>query len=359
LGLAKELYFREILSHEDKCLQKLEREASLMKTLITGASGFIGSAVARELLHAGHEVRALLRPTSNRRNLEGLEIETVFGCLEDPESLEKALAGCENLFHVAADYRLWVPNPDDMYRTNVEGTRNIMRAALKTGIERVVYTSSVATLGLLKDGSPADETTPVTLEDMIGHYKRSKFLAEGEVRRMIEEQGLPAVIVNPSTPVGPRDAKVTPTGNMILQAASGRMPAYVDTGLNMVHVEDVAHGHLLAFEYGKIGQRYILGGSNMTLKEILTELSQVTGCPEPRFRLMHDLVLPVAYLMEGWARLTRGGEPLVTVDGVRLAKKRMYFSTEKARLELGLNSRPIMDGLRDAVQWFRENGYLH
>ena len=330
-----------------------------MKTLITGGSGFIGSAVVRELLRAGHEVRALLRPTSDPRNLEGLEVETVLGRLEDRESLEKALAGCENLFHVAADYRLWVPNPEDMYRTNVDGTRNIMQAALKAGVGRIVYTSSVATLGLLKDGSPADETTPVTLEDMIGHYKRSKFLAEGEVRRMIEEQGLPAVIVNPSTPVGPRDAKVTPTGNMILQAASGRMPAYVDTGLNMVHVEDVAHGHMLAFDYGKIGQRYILGGSNMTLKEILTDLSHVTGCPEPRFRLKHDLVLPVAYLMEGWARLTRGGEPLVTVDGVRLAKKRMYYSTEKARQELGLNSRPIMDALRDAVQWFRENGYLH
>ncbi len=330
-----------------------------MKTLITGGSGFIGSAVVRELLRAGHEVRALLRPTSDPRNLEGLEVETVLGRLEDRDSLEKALAGCENLFHVAADYRLWVPNPEEMYRTNVDGTRNIMQAALKAGVGRIVYTSSVATLGLLKDGSPADETTPVTLEDMIGHYKRSKFLAEGEVRRMIEEQGLPAVIVNPSTPVGPRDAKVTPTGNMILQAASGRMPAYVDTGLNMVHVEDVAHGHMLAFDYGKIGQSYILGGSNMTLKEILTDLSHVTGCPEPRFRLKHDLVLPVAYLMEGWARLTRGGEPLVTVDGVRLAKKRMYFSTEKARQELGLNSRPIMDALRDAVQWFRENGYLH
>ena len=225
-----------------------------MKTLITGASGFVGSALLRQLIQAEHEVRALVRPNSDRRNLAGLSVEIVTGDLNDRASLGRALAGCNALFHVAADYRLWVPRPKEIYKTNVDGTLNIMLAAAKAGVERIVYTSSVATLGLTSDGSAADEKTPVTLADIIDHYKRSKFLAEAEVRRLVDEQGLPAVIVNPSTPIGPRDVKCTPTGRMILHAASGRMPAYVDTGLNLVHVDDVAMGHLLAFEHGKIGQ---------------------------------------------------------------------------------------------------------
>jgi dihydroflavonol-4-reductase len=329
-----------------------------MKILITGASGFVGSAVARHLLVCGHEVRALVRPQSDRRNLEGLALELVNGDLKDPASLGRAVKGCEALFHVAADYRLWVREPEDMYKTNVEGTRNLMLAAARAGVERIVYTSSVATMGHLSDGTPADEKTPVTLEDMIGHYKRSKFIAEAEVCRLARESGLPIVTVNPSTPVGPRDVKPTPTGRMILQAAAGRMPAYVDTGLNLVHVDDVARGHLLAFERGRAGERYILGGRNMTLKQILHELADLTGRPAPRVRLPHNLILPVAYAVESFARLSRGGEPFITVNGVRLAKKRMFFSDEKARKELGYDPGPVNRALKDAVDWFRDNGYL-
>ena len=329
-----------------------------MKTLITGASGFVGSAVLLKLLQAGHDVRALLRPNSDRRNLAGLSVEVIIGDLNSRASLDRALAGCDVLFHVAADYRLWVPKPKEIYDTNVGGTLNIMLAAAKAGLERIVYSSSVATLGTTPDGSPADETTPVTLDDMIGHYKRSKYLAEAEVFRLINEKGLPAVIVNPSTPVGPRDIRPTPTGKMILQAASGHMPAYVDTGLNLVHVDDVALGHLLALEHGKTGQRYILGARNMTLKEILIELAKITGKPGPRIRLPCNLVLPVAYLSEAYARLAGSGEPLVTVDGVRLAKKRMFFSTEKAKRELGYSTRPVSEALHSAVDWFRQNEYL-
>lgn len=328
-----------------------------MRTLVTGATGFIGSAVVRQLLHAGHDVRALVRPGSNRRNLDGLPVDIVPGDLMDTSSLSHALKGCAVLFHVAADYRLWVPRPDAMYATNVGGTRNVMLAALAAGVERVIYTSSVATLGHKIDGSPADETTPSHRDGKVIHYKRSKFLAEEEVRRLFRERGLPAVIVNPSTPVGPRDIKPTPTGRVIVEAASGRMPAYVDTGLNLVHVDDVAAGHLLALERGKTGERYILGAKNMTLKNILDEISRITGRPAPRVRLPHDLVLPFAVLSEGWARLSRGKEPRATVDGVRMARRRMFFSSEKAKFELGFHPRPVGEGLRDAVEWFRSNGY--
>ncbi len=263
-----------------------------MNTLITGASGFVGSAVLRQLIAAGHTVRALVRPNSDRRNLIGLSVEIVTGDLTDRRSLDRALTGCSFLFHVAAIYRLWVPHPEEIYKTNVTGTHDIMLAAANAGIKRIVYTSSVATLGLPSDGSPADESTPASLKDMVGHYKRSKFLAEAEVKRLADEEGLPVVIVNPSTPVGPRDLKPTPTGRLILDAALGRMPAYVDTGLNFVHVDDVAIGHLLAFDHGKIGDRYILGAQNMTLKEILTELAMLTGRRPPKIRLPHNLVLP-------------------------------------------------------------------
>jgi dihydroflavonol-4-reductase len=329
-----------------------------MKTLITGASGFVGSAVLRQLIAAGHTVRALVRPNSDRRNLAELPVEIVTGDLTDRASLDRALLGCSELFHVAAVYRLWVPQPQEIYDTNVTGTRNLMIAAANAAVRRIVYTSSVATLGLTSDGSPADEDTPVSLADMIGHYKRSKFLAEAEVKKLVEEQGLPVVIVNPSTPVGPRDIKPTPTGRIIVDALSGRIPAYVDTGLNLVHVDDVAVGHLLAFERGTIGERYVLGAQNMTLKEILTELAAITGGQAPRIRLPHNLVLPIAYVSEAWARLTHGNEPRLTLAGVRLAKKKMFFSSEKAKRVLGYNPRPIEEALRDAVDWFRRNGYI-
>ncbi len=327
-------------------------------TLITGATGFVGSAVLRRLVRAGHKVRALVRQDSDRRNLEGVPAEVCVGDLTDRASLDRALSGCSVLFHVAADYRLWVPQPRAVYECNVNGTRNIMTAAAQAGVSRIVYTSSVATLGLTADGTPADEETPVSLSDMIGHYKRSKFMAEAEVQRMAKEQRLPVVIVNPSTPVGPRDIKPTPTGRVIVDAASGRMPAYVDTGLNLVHVDDVAAGHLLALERGKVGERYILGAVNLTLKQILWELAAMTGRKAPRVRLPHNLVLPLAYVNEAWTWITRGKEPRITRVGVRLAKKRMFFSTQKARRVLGFQPRPVEEGLREAVEWFRANGYI-
>ena len=328
-----------------------------MTVLVTGASGFVGSAVARCLIDAGFDVRVLVRPDSDRRNIEGLAVEVAAGDLTDGNSLARAVDGCRALFHVAADYRLWVPDPAPMFRVNVDGTRHLMQAALAAGVERIVYTSSVATLGSRRDGQPADEDTPSTVADMIGAYKRSKFLAEAEVRRMIEDDGLPAVIVQPSAPVGPRDVKPTPTGRMILEAAMGRMPAYVDTGLNVVHVDDVARGHLLAFEKGVVGERYILGGEDMSLKHILVEIAAITGRPAPRVRLPHNLILPIALVAEAWTRLRGGGEPFVTVDGVRMAKKRMYFSSAKARRDLGYGARPARQALADAIAWFRENGY--
>ncbi len=329
-----------------------------MKTLITGATGFVGSAVARQLIKAGHRVRALIRAESDQKNLCGLDLETVTGNLTDRPSLDRALAGCSILFHVAADYRLWAPRPREIYDVNVIGTRNIMTAAARAGVSRIVYTSSVATLGLNRNGVPADENTPVSLADMVGDYKRSKFLAEAEVKRLADEEGLPVVIVNPSTPVGPRDIKPTPTGRIIVDAASGRMPAYVDTGLNLVHVDDVAVGHLLALESGKVGERYVLGAVNLSLKEILAEIAAVVGRKPPRVRLPRNLLLPVAYLSEAWARVTGGDEPRVTVVAVRLAKKKMFFTAEKAERVLRFKPRPIQEALRDAVAWFQENEYL-
>ncbi len=328
-----------------------------MKALVTGATGFVGSSVARLLLHEGFEVRALVRSTSTLSNLEGLDVEIVRGDLTHYESVRSAVKGCSCVFHVAADYRLWVPRPDEIYRNNVQGTVNVMEAALEAGVNRVVYTSSVATLGLKPDGSPADEDTPVSLSDMIGHYKRSKYLAEEAVRKMVEERGLDAVIVNPSTPAGPRDIKPTPTGRMILEAAQGKMPAYVDTGLNMVHVDDVAMGHLLAYRRGRAGERYILGAENMTLKQILEAIAEIAGRTPPRISLPHGLVLPVAHVAEAWARIS-GREPMVTVDGVRLARKKMFFSAKKAMRQLGYQPGPARKALEDAVNWFRSRGLL-
>ncbi|MBP9021305.1 MAG: NAD-dependent epimerase/dehydratase family protein [Syntrophobacterales bacterium] len=328
-----------------------------MKTLITGATGFVGSAVLRKLVSVGHDVRALVRPQSDRRNLLELPIEIVHGDLRDRSSLEKAVKGCSVLFHVAADYRFWVPRPDELYEVNVTGSRNIVLAAADAGVERIVYTSSVAVLGSNKDESPADEETPVTLAHMIGHYKRSKFLAEAEIRELVKSRGLPVVIVNPSTVVGPRDIKPTPSGRMIIDAASGRMPAYVDTGLNFVHVEDVAEGHLLALERGRVGERYILGGANLTLKEALSEIASIAGRKPPRIRLPHNLVLVVAAIAEAWSKVS-GKEPWVNLTSVRLARKKMYFSTEKAQRELGYRPRSIRDAFHDAIDWYRRHGYI-
>lgn len=328
-----------------------------MKTLVTGATGFVGAAVARRLLEAGHQVRALVRKHSNTRNLQGLEVEAVIGDLRDRASLDDAVWGCRALFHVAADYRLWARDPASLYASNVEGTVNLMRAALRAGVERIVYTSSVATLGLNADGTPADEETPVSLEDMIGDYKRSKFLAEGKVRQMVLEEGLPAIIVNPSTPMGPGDVKPTPTGKVILDAAAGRLPAFVDTGLNVVHVDDVAAGHLLAFQRGAAGERYILGGEDMSLENILAQVAEVMGRKPPRLKLPHSLVLPLARGSEFWARIF-GGDPFATVDGVRMSRKHMYFSSRKAEEKLGYGHRSSAEAIRDAVDWFRKYGYL-
>lgn len=327
-----------------------------MTVLVTGATGFVGSAVARRLLAEGLPVRALVRGGTDCRNLDGLGVEAVDGDLLDEPSLRRAVRGCEAVFHVAADYRLWVPDPDRMHLINVSGTRALMLAALDAGVSRIVHTSSVATLGLLPDGE-ADEDTPSALDDMIGPYKRTKFLGEQEVRRLVAERGLPAVIVNPSTPVGPRDIRPTPTGRMIADAAAGRMPAYVDTGLNIVHVDDVAEGHWLAYRHGRVGQRYILGGDNLMLRDILAIIASLTNRPPPVIRLPHRALLPVAYAMEAFARVSgAGAEPLVTVDGVRLSRKRMFFRSDRAKAQLGYHPRPAAEALADAVAWFRGHG---
>jgi dihydroflavonol-4-reductase len=329
------------------------------KALVTGASGFVGSAVAKALTGRGVAVRLLVRSTSNRRNLSdlGAGTEIAIGSLEDPDSLRTALAGCQALFHVAADYRIWVPDPEAMMRTNVEGTRSLMREAIAAGVKRVVYTSSVATLGLKHDGTAADEDTPNSPGDIVGPYKRSKFEAERVVRRMVADDGLAAVIVNPSTPVGPRDVRPTPTGRIIVEAASGRMPAYVDTGLNLVHVDDVAAGHLLAFEHGRIGERYILGGDNLTLAEMLAGIANLAGRKPPRVRLPTAPLFPLALVAEGVARLT-GREPFLTRDGLRMAAKLMFFSSAKAERELNYRHRAAVAGLEDALTWFRNAGYV-
>jgi dihydroflavonol-4-reductase len=328
-----------------------------MAALVTSATGFVGAAVARALLAEGRRVKALVRSGSDRRNLAGLDLETLEGSLEDHASLARAVKGSQALYHVAADYRLWVPDPAAMYRANVDGTRALMQAALEAGVERIVYTSSVATLGIDPDGAPSDETTPVSLADMIGPYKRSKFLAEEAVSELIAKRGLPCVIVNPSTPVGPRDRKPTPTGRVVLEAAKGHVPAYVDTGLNLVHVDDVAAGHLLAYARGRVGERYILGGDNLSLKDMLTEIARLTGGRPPLCRIPRRLLYPVAAAAEAWGRLT-GREPLTTLDGLRMAKKRMFFSSAKAIAALGYKPRPAGEGLAAAIGWFREAGYL-
>jgi dihydroflavonol-4-reductase len=327
-----------------------------MKALVTGATGFVGAAVTRALLAAQWQVRVLTRPQSDRSNLQGLNVEPVAGDLTDAASLLRAAQGCEALFHVAADYRLGARDPRELYHNNVEGTRNVLTAARAAAVKRMVYTGSVATVGLPADGRPGDESTPVALENMIGHYKRSKFLAE-EVARDAARDGASVVIVSPSTPVGPGDVKPTPTGQLVLDAAAGRMPAYVDTGLNIVHVDDVAAGHLLAYAHGRSGERYILGGEDMTLREILTQIATLVGRRPPRIRLPYGAVLPMAYIAEGFAKIT-GRSGRLTLEGVRMSRKLMFFSSAKAMRELGYSWRAPVLAFEDAIRWFRDTGRL-
>ena len=323
---------------------------------VTGGTGFVGSAVVRALLAAGFGVRALVRRNSSRANLDGLKVELVEGDMRDPDAVRSAAKGVRYVFHVAADYRLWAPDPEEILQANVEGTRIVMEAARAAGVERVVYTSSVATLKPSHDGEPADETARLSESEAIGAYKRSKIVAERLVEGMIGE-GLPAVIVNPSAPVGPRDRRPTPTGRMIVEAASGRIPAFVDTGLNLVHVDDIADGHVAALRHGRIGERYILGGQNMTLAELLGKIARLTGRSPPRIKLPRWPIYPIAFAAEAMARLTKR-EPFVTLDGLRMSEYLMYFTSAKAERELGYRPRPAEEGIRDAIRWFREAGYL-
>jgi dihydroflavonol-4-reductase len=327
-----------------------------MRAFATGGTGFIGGAVVRHLLAAGHEVRTLVRPGADTHQLDGLPVQRVEGDLRDAESLRRSIAGCNWVFHVAALYSYWGYRWEDFYQVNVEGTRRVLQAARDAGVQRIVYTSSVAVLGIPKDGSPGTEETPSTLADMIGDYKRSKFLAE-EVAGDFAHQGLPVVIVNPSTPVGVGDHKPTPTGKIIVDFLNGRMPAYVDTGLNIVDVEDVAAGHLLAAERGRVGERYILGGENLTLKQVLDILAELSGWPPLRIRIPHTVALAWAYVDVALARLNSRHTPSATPETVCLARKHMYFDPGKAVRELGLPQTPAREALRKAVEWYRAHGY--
>ncbi|MBJ6800516.1 hopanoid-associated sugar epimerase [Geomonas propionica] len=327
-----------------------------MRAFVTGATGFIGASIVRELLKDGWQVRVLVRPGSDRRNLAGLDLELHEGDLSERQSLVKALAGCDLLFHAAADYRLWTRTPQAMYDANVLGTRNILSAALAAGVGKVVYTSSVGTLGNPGDGTPGNEETAVDFVDMVGDYKKSKFLAERAAESYLEK-GLPLVIVNPSTPVGPMDVKPTPTGKIIVDFLNGKMPAYLDTGLNLIDVEACARGHLLAAQKGRIGQKYILGNRNLTLAEIFEMLSALTGLKAPRVKLPYYPILWAAYANHALSLVTRR-EPLIPLAGVQMARKFMYFDSGKAQAELGLPQTPVEDALERAVKWFKDNGYV-
>jgi dihydroflavonol-4-reductase len=325
--------------------------------LVTGASGFVGSAVARKLVEAGFSVRALVRGTSPRAHLAGLGLDFFEGDLRDRKSVERAIAGMRYAFHVAADYRLWARDPSEIFASNVEGTRNLMEEAMRAGVERVIYTSSVATIALRTDGMAADETSPLREDQGIGAYKRSKIAAERLVEAMVAERGLAAVIVNPSTPIGPGDVRPTPTGRIIIEAAKGRIPAFIDTGLNLVHVDDVASGHLAALRHGKIGERYILGGQDVLFSQMLRDIAGLVGRRAARVRLPWRALIPVAFVAEAVANVT-GREPFATLDGVYMAKYRMFFASTKAEQELGYRSRRYTEGIDDAVRWFRDAGYL-
>ncbi len=330
-----------------------------MTTLVTGATGFVGSHVARQLVIAGHSVRILVRKSSNLQALEGTRMEAFEGDLRDAGSLERAMKGIRRVFHVAADYRLWTRHPEEIYESNVEGTRKLLEAAGRAGVERVVYTSTVATIAVAQPHAGAalpNEATPAELAQMIGHYKRSKYLAELEAIKAAGA-GIPVVIVNPTAPVGPGDWKPTPTGRIIVDFLNGKMPAYVDTGLNLVAVEDVAAGHLLAAEKGRIGERYILGARNMTLKGILDALSAITGRPAPRLRLPHAVALAAGYADELYSRLV-GREPQIPVEGVRMSRHRMFVASDKAERELGYKPTPVEAALERSVRWYEEHGYI-
>ncbi|HEU4754540.1 MAG TPA: hopanoid-associated sugar epimerase, partial [Armatimonadota bacterium] len=321
------------------------------------ATGFVGSRVARKLVQRGEPVRCLVRKSSILRNLEGLPVETVVGDLQDAESLASAMRGCDTVYHVAADYRLWSRDPRELYRSNVDGTRNLMAAAEREGCARVVYCSTVGALGIPKDGTPGTETTPVTEQEMVGHYKRSKFQAEQEALKAAA-RGVPVVIVNPSTPVGPNDIKPTETGRVITRFLNDEMPAFMDTGLNLVDVDDVAEGHLLAAEKGRIGEKYILGNRDMTLQQILECLAGLTGKRAPRARIPYGFALTVASVNEFFVGALAGREPGIPVEGVRMARKKMFFDPGKAVRELGLPQTPVEEALESAIRWFNDNGYV-
>jgi dihydroflavonol-4-reductase len=330
------------------------------KVLVTGASGFVGSAVARSLLARGFKVTTLVRGSSPRTNLDGLPFDIAVGDMTDQASVEAAAKGARYLFHVAADYRIWARDPEEIVRANREGTGAVMRAAQAAGVERIVYTSSVATLGPAPSGdknAPADETHPLAPETAVGAYKRSKVIAERLVEQMVAEEGLPAVIVNPSTPIGPRDVKPTPTGRIIVEAASGKAPAFIDTGLNLAHVDDVAEGHLLALDKGRVGERYILGGQDVTLRQMFADIAALAGRKPPTVELPRGPLYPLAYIFEAVAQVT-GKEPQLTVDALNMAKRRMYFTSAKAEAELGYRARPYQEAIADAMTWFREHGYI-
>ena len=333
------------------------RMSNKEKILVTGASGFVGSAVTRKLVDAGFSVRALVRGTSPRKHLAGLDLDFFEGDLRDRKSVARAIAGMRYVFHVAADYRLWARDPSEIFASNVEGTRILMEEAMRAGVERVIYTSSVATIALRSDGMSADETTPLREDQGIGAYKRSKIAAERLVEAMVAERGLAAVIVNPSTPIGPGDVRPTPTGRIIIEAAKGRIPAFINTGLNLVHVDDVASGHLAALHHGKIGERYILGGQDVLFSQMLRDIAGLVGRRAARVRLPWRALIPVAYVAEAVANIT-GREPFATLDGVHMAKHRMFFVSTKAEQELGYRARRYNEGVEDAVRWFRDAGYF-
>ena len=327
-----------------------------MLAFVTGATGFVGSHVARVLAEQGADLRLLIRSGSDPRNIQTLNADRAVGDLRDPASIEKAMAGCDVVFHVAADYRLWVRDPQQMYRANVDGTRALLEAARKNKVRRVVYTSSVATMGFTSNGHPADEDFPVSLHNMIGHYKRSKFMAE-EVALHAGRGGMDVVVVNPTTPVGEQDIKPTPTGRIVVDFLKKKFPAYVDTGLNLVDVTECARGHVAALEQGRTGERYILGGENLTLKQILDKLGAITGLPSPTIKLPYAVALAAGVVDEIVTGRILGREPRATIDAVRMGRKKMFVSCAKAERELGWKTVPVDDALRRAVDWFQANGY--